>query len=244
MPHNSSKIPISLAKRLNPEAQLSKDTDWFIDKLYDFAHDLGVHTLTPAFSRYYIDLNRDPSGRDLYPGADNTELCPTTNFNNQELYLDGLLPDETEIEKRLETAWHPYHQYIAKVLGEMVDEHGYALLFDAHSIASEVPRFFEGKLLDFNFGNAGGKSCSTSIFESIGKINFLPFSAIYNGRFKGGYITRCYGDPANNIQALQLELSQATYLDEKTLEWDPVKAVKVKIHLQKIIQSLLDWKHA
>ena len=149
---------------------------------------------------------------------------------------------KAEIEKRVELAWNPYHQCIEKVLNDMVAEHGYAMLFDAHSIASEVPRFFQGKLLDFNFGNSGGVSCSPSIFESFGDINFQPWSVIYNGRFKGGYITRCYGDPENNVQAIQLELSQATYLDETNLEWDPAKADKVKVQLQIIIQSLLDWK--
>ncbi|MFT5451189.1 MAG: N-formylglutamate deformylase [Enterobacterales bacterium] len=243
MPHNSSVIPAATAQHMTAEAQLSKDTDWFIDRLYDFAPSLGVHIIKPKYSRYYIDLNRDPSGKDLYPGADNTELCPTTDFFNQPLYLDGKNPQQAEITNRIDTAWLPYHQNLKKTLDKIVEQHGYAILFDAHSIRSEVPRFFKGSLPDFNFGNADGKSCSASLIESIESLSFEPWSRVTNGRFKGGYITRDNGDPDKGIHAIQLELSQATYLDETTLEWDAVKTDKVKVQLEELIQCLLNWKN-
>ncbi|MFT5520942.1 MAG: N-formylglutamate deformylase [Enterobacterales bacterium] len=243
MPHNSSLIPASTAHNMTEDAQLSKDTDWFIDRLYDFAPSMGVHIIKPKYSRYYIDLNRDPTGKDLYPGADNTELCPTTDFCKQALYLEGKNPQQAEITKRIDTVWSPYHQSIKQTLDNIVRQHGYAILFDAHSIASKVPRFFKGSLPDFNFGNADGKSCSVSMIECIEKLSFQPWSSVINGRFKGGYITRENGDPDNDIHAIQLELSQATYLDETTLEWDVVKSETVKIQLQKLIQCLLDWKN-
>lgn len=241
MPHNASLIPTETAESMTPEAKGSTDTDWFLDRLYDFAHELGAHLLKPTWSRYYIDLNRDPSGKDLYPGADNTELCPTTNFANQPLYLEGMKPGAGEIEARIGRAWKPYHQCIDEVLKNMVATHGYAILFEAHSIRSRVPRFFEGQLPDFNFGTANGYSCDKEILKALESLDYQDWSTISNGRFKGGYITRHYGNPAGNIHAIQLELSQATYMNEDKLQWDSEKAERVKPVLESIIQCLLDW---
>jgi len=240
MPHNASLIPEAVACGMTKEAQQSKDTDWFMDRLYDFAPTLGVHTLKPSWSRFYIDLNRDPKGANLYPGADSTELCPTSDFANQALYLDGNSPNQDEIEQRTAKAWQPYHQCIETVLQKMVADHGYAILFDAHSIRSRVPRFFDGQLPDFNFGTADGKSCDDAHLKAVQQLDFDDWSKVSNGRFKGGYITRHYGRPDLNIHAIQLEMSQAIYLDEANLSWDEQKAAPVKVQLQRIIQALLD----
>ncbi|MCP3673839.1 MAG: N-formylglutamate deformylase, partial [Gammaproteobacteria bacterium] len=223
------------------DAKQSKDTDWFLDRLYDFAADFGIHILKPKWSRYYIDLNRDPDGKDLYPGADNTELCTTTGFDSSAIYLTGMQPTKQQICERVNRAWKPYHHCIKDTLAEIVSEHGYAILFEAHSIASHVPRFFEGQLTDFNFGTSAGKSCDSSLLAAIENLDFQSWSRVSNGRFKGGYITRQYGEPENNVHAIQLELSQATYMDESTMSWNAAKAEKVKIQLQMIIKVLLDW---
>ena len=242
MPHNASLIPNEVAETMTPEARQSKDTDWYVDRLYDFAVNSGVHTLKPKWSRYYIDLNRHPGGEDLYQGADNTELCPSSDFSNQPLYLAGKQPGQQEIKQRLNNAWKPYHQCIKDVLSKIVAEHGYAILFDAHSIQSKVPRFFDGRLPDFNFGSSSGQSCDESLMLSIEELDYKTWSQVSNGRFKGGYITRKYGDPVNQIHAIQLELSQATYLNEDSLKWDAVKANIVKPQLELIINKLLDWR--
>lgn len=242
MPHNSSLIPDEVSDRLTAKAKDSIDTDWFVDRLYDFSEALGVHIIKPKWSRYYIDLNRDPTGADLYVGADNTELCPTTDFANNGLYLNENSPTKDEIEHRIKDAWLPYHTKLNNVLQQMVKDHGFAVLFDAHSIKSEVPRFFKGKLPDFNFGTAANKSCDESLMSSIQALDYLQWSTISNGRFKGGYITRAYGKPENNIHAIQLELSQATYLNEETLSWDNKKADLVKLQLKAIIEATLTWK--
>jgi N-formylglutamate deformylase len=242
MPHNSSLIPDKVSNRFTVKAKGSIDTDWFVDRLYDFSADLGVHIIKPKWSRYYIDLNRDPSGADLYVGADNTELCPTTDFANNDLYLNQSAPTKEEIEQRITDAWHPYHKKLNNVLEQMVKDHGFAVLFDAHSIKSQVPRFFKGKLPDFNFGTASNKSCAASLMSNIESLDYLQWSTISNGRFKGGYITRAYGRPEDNIHAIQLELSQATYMDEETLTWDNKKADLVKLQLKAIIEAILNWR--
>ncbi len=241
MPHNGQQIPKSIADTMTSCAHKVADTDWYMDKLYDFATEMGIYTLIPKYSRYVIDLNRSPSGEALYAGADNTELCPTTTFNSSSLYIQNQKPTQEEIANRTEQYWQPYHQAIADTLRQLKQQYGKVVLLDAHSILSQVPRFFDGKLPDFNFGTANGASCDELLLENIQKIDLSPYSSVYNGRFKGGYITRAYGDPANNIHAIQLELSQDTYMDEPSSNYNEQKAQQVKVQLKSFVECLVDF---
>ena len=241
MPHNGQCIPESIAHSMTNTALDVADTDWYMDKLYDFAKTMGIYTLTPKFSRYVIDLNRSPSGESLYIGADNTELCPTTAFDSSPLYLQNKFPSDQEIQYRVEKYWQPYHQAIIDTLMQLKQQYNKVVLLDAHSILSQVPRFFSGTLPDFNFGNAEGVSCDKQLITHIEKINLAPYTSVFNGRFKGGYITRAYGDPANNVHAIQLELSQRTYMDEPSNHYNEKKATQVKVQLKRFVQSLVDF---
>jgi N-formylglutamate deformylase len=241
MPHNGQSIPHDIAKLMTDRGQKVPDTDWYMEKLYDFAQALGISIISPKYSRYVIDLNRDTSGANLYPGANSTELCPTTAFDLSPLYLDDQLPDEEEIARRVELYWQPYHQAISDTLQSMKAQFGRVVLLDAHSILSHVPRFFEGQLPDFNFGNADGQSCSAELITQVEKLDLSPYSSVVNGRFKGGYITRAYGNPDEDIHALQLELSQSTYMDEPSDHYNEAKAEKVKQKLQCFVGCLADF---
>ncbi len=244
MPHNGQQIPKSIADTMTDNAQNIADTDWYMDKLYDFASAMGIYTLNPTYSRYVIDLNRNPSGEALYSGADNTELCPTTAFDSSPLYLKNQQPSSAEITNRVEHYWQPYHQALADILKQLKRQYGKVVLLDAHSILSQVPRFFEGKLPDFNFGTADGVTCDKQLLKNIQKLELSPYTSICNGRFKGGYITRAYGDPLNNIHAIQLELSQATYMDEPSNNYNEENAESVKKQLKNFVQCLVDFaKH-
>ncbi|HEX6267727.1 MAG TPA: N-formylglutamate deformylase [Burkholderiales bacterium] len=213
MPHTGTFVPPEIRKHLTPAAQDLPDTDWHLERLYDFAGELGASVLVATHSRYVIDLNRSPDNASLYPGQDTTGVVPVDTFHKEPLYLAGKQPFEAEINRRIRTYWQPYHDKLAAELAAIKVRHGYALLWDAHSIFSVLPRFFEGKLPDFNLGTAGGKSCAPGVGEALLK-SVEGYSAVLNGRFKGGYITRTYGDPANGVHAVQLELSEATYMDE------------------------------
>lgn len=241
MPHNGQKIPKSIAKTMTNCGRAVADTDWYIDKLYDFATSLGAYILKPQYSRYVIDLNRDPKGKSLYSGANNTELCPTTAFNLSPLYLKDQQPTQQDITKRIEHYWQPYHQALTDTLLLLKQKYTRVVLLDAHSILSQVPRFFEGQLPDFNFGTANGISCDKQLLKNIQNLDLSPYSTISNGRFKGGYITRAYGDPCNNIHAIQLELSQRTYLDEPTNYYNEQKAEQVKKQLKRFVQCLVEF---
>jgi len=241
MPHNGEALPEYIANNMTEQGKKVLDTDWHKDKLYAFAKALGAYIIMPKYSRYVIDLNRDPQGVDLYPGANSTELCPTTSFDLSPLYLDGKRPDEDEICHRVKTYWQPYHQALVSTLAEMQAEFGKAVLLEAHSILSKVPRFFEGQLPDFNFGTADGASCAPELLSALQQLDYSPYSMITNGRFKGGFITRQYGQPNKNIHAVQLELSQRTYMSEPSPEYNEMLAIEVIPKLEQLVQTLIKF---
>ena len=214
MPHTGTFIPEWLAPRLSAAARPLPDTDWHLERLYDFLGELGASMLIATHSRYVVDLNRPPDNANLYPGEDTTGIVPLDTFHREPLYLPGFPPSEEELGERIRTYWRPYHHQLVQALEEIEAKHGYALLWDAHSIFSVLPRFFEGKLPDLNLGTADGKACAPGIGEALAKA-VEGYSVALNGRFKGGYITRHYGNPANRVHAVQLELSEVTYMEEK-----------------------------
>lgn len=213
MPHTGVFVPEGLKRRLTSAALTLPDTDWHLERLYDFLDELGASLLMATHSRYVVDLNRPTDNANLYPGQDTTPLVPIDTFRKEPLYQAGEEPREAEIADRVEKYWKPYHSQLTQELERLKRAHGYALLWDAHSILSRVPRFFAGTLPELNLGTADGRSCGAGIGEALME-KVAGYSAVLNGRFKGGYITRRYGDPANGIHAVQLELSEATYMDE------------------------------
>jgi N-formylglutamate deformylase len=215
MPHIGTHIPDDMLDHMVDGVRAVPDTDWHLDRLYDFLADMGANVIMATHSRYVVDLNRSRTGDALYPGQSETGLCPLDSFAGQPLYLDGHEPDGAEIERRIERYWQPYHDRIAAELSRIKARYGYALLWDAHSIKSHVPRFFEGRLPDLNLGSGGGVTCDADLSKRVhALVRKSGYSTALNGRFKGGYITRHYGNPAANIHALQLEIAQCIYMNE------------------------------
>ncbi|WP_321927403.1 N-formylglutamate deformylase [Paraburkholderia guartelaensis] len=215
IPHLGTAIPADIREQLTDVAGEVADTDWHLDRLYAFAEKMGASVLGARVSRYVIDLNRPPSGESLYPGQTTTSLCPTETFRGEPLYRNGSGPDAAEIARRLEQYWRPYHAQLRAELDRLTAEFGAVLLWEAHSIASVLPRLFEGKLPDLNIGTNGGLSCDASVLDAITRtLDTQPFTWIANGRFKGGYNTRAYGEPQKGVHAVQLEMCQSTYMSE------------------------------
>jgi N-formylglutamate deformylase len=213
MPHTGTFVPDWLKARMTTVALKLPDTDWHLERLYDFLGELGASVLVATHSRYVVDLNRPPDNANLYPGKDTTPLVPIDTFHKKPLYRPGQEPNESEVAERVATYWKPYHAQLGEALADLKEAHGYALLWDAHSIFSVVPRFFEGTLTELNLGTADGRSCGPGIGEGLMRV-VSGYGAVLNGRFKGGYITRRYGAPAGDVHAVQLELSEATYMEE------------------------------
>lgn len=217
MPHTGTDIPADLRDTYVPRALAVEDTDWHLARVYNCLPALGASVLRPRYSRYVIDLNRPPDDTPMYPGASNTELCPTRFFTGEPLYREGRAPSAEEQRRRLEAYWQPYHRALRGELDRIVAEHGFALLWDAHSIRSEIPWLFDGVLPDLNIGSAGGASAHPSITRAVAAAaaRYADVSHVVDGRFKGGYITRHYGDPARHVHAVQLEMCQSLYMKEE-----------------------------
>jgi len=241
LPHDGSRIPDAIAARIARPAHAAPDTDWHVARLYAFARDIGASMLVPAFSRYVVDLNRPPDDVSLYPGQNTTGLCPIVQFSGEAIYLDGQQPSTAEIRDRVDTYWRPYHEALAGELQRIRDAHGRAVLWEGHSIRGECPFLFEGRLPDFNLGTSDGRSCSPALQERLASVlaEQQDHDFVVNGRFKGGYITRHYGDPAHGIEAVQLEISQRIYMDEGTFAWDDTRAARTQDVLQSLLQATL-----
>jgi N-formylglutamate deformylase len=216
IPHTGTDVPPSIAARFaTPEVAALPDTDWHLHDLYDFVPQLGATMLFARYSRYIVDLNRPREGGALYPGRFETSVTPTRTFADTPIYRHGAEPEEDEITERLDLYWQPYHDRLRGELARLSERHGYALLFDAHSITSFVPRFSSDKLPGFMLGDVDGTSSHPDLSQAVlavqaaSGISFQP-----NHPFKGGYITRSNGAPGAGVHALQLEMSQRLYMDE------------------------------
>ena len=241
-PHVGTEIPQSIARRMTDAALLRADTDWHLPQLYAFVREMGASTLVPRYSRYVIDLNRPPEDSNLYPGQDTTGLVPLDTFRKEPIYLAGQAPDDAEAADRRELYWRPYHDALSRELARLRDVHGHAILWDAHSIASVLPRFFEGRLTDLNLGTADGHSCAPQVQAAAEAVlaGQNDFSHVTNGRFKGGYITRHHGAPGENVHALQMEMCHSTYMDEPApFAYRPDLAARVQPVLRRMLDAVV-----
>ena len=244
MPHAGTDIPDEVAASLAPCAAARADTDWHLPELYGFLEEMGISTISARWSRYLIDLNRPPENTNLYPGLDTTGLCPLDTFGRERLYRAGMEPDAAEVQRRLARYWQPYHTQLRAELDRLKAEHGRVVLWDAHSIASVVPRFFEGTLPDLNFGTADGTACAPGLEAAVLDVARAQerFSIALNGRFKGGHITRQYGQPASGVHAIQLEKCQYLYMNEAPpFEYRPVVAATLQPLLRNMVKAAVDW---
>jgi len=219
-PHTGTDIPPELEGGFVSPWLARQDADWWVDRLYGFAADLGATTVRTAISRSVIDVNRDPSGVSLYPGQATTELCPTTTFDGEPLYRPGQAPDAAEIARRREIWFAPYHAAVAAELARLRGQHDRVVLYDAHSIRSHVPRLFDGELPQFNVGTNGGATCDADLTARVeAACDAAPWSRVTDGRFKGGWTTRHYGRPPSGVHAIQMELACRGYMDEPPAPW-------------------------
>ena len=251
LPHDGTGLPAAIASRVTVAGKRLPDTDWHVGRLYAFARDLEASVIVPRWSRYVVDLNRDPEGHALYPGRSETALVPLTTFAGEPIYAAGDEPGATEIALRRELYWQPFHDALTDELKRLRARHPRVVLWDGHSIKSRVPMFFEGRLPDFNLGTAHGVSCLRGLQDALAGVlrerangGADGYSHVVNGRFKGGYITRHYGRPEAGIEAVQLELAQHTYMDEDGFEYLSERAAPVQAIIKVLLETCLGYAMA
>lgn len=240
LPHTGTELPDEVASALNETGQALADTDWHIHDLYDGLV-AGVTTVRTRIHRYVIDVNRDPAGKSLYPGQNTTTLCPLTDFDGRPIYRDGRAPDAEEVARRRATYHAPYHAALTEELERVKARHGFAILYDCHSIRSQIPFLFDGTLPDFNIGTNNGTTCAAAIEALVLRpcATAKGYSHVVNGRFKGGWTTRHYGRPGEGLHAIQMELAQSTYMAEAPpWTYDRTRADETRAHLRAILAPL------
>ena len=241
IPHNGSHIPESIAASMTEHGKGSRDTDWFLDRLYDVAELSDASLLVAKTSRYVIDLNRSQSNENLYPGQTTTGLIPQERFDGQPIWNSP--PNADDIARRVDEVWKPYHTQIETELDRLRQTFGIAVLIEAHSIESQLPRLFEGRLPDFNIGTNEGKSCSSGLSAVVTDVleAQTKYTHVLNGRFVGGHITRHFGNPSSQQHSIQFELVQDTYMDETNKVWNEEKANQVQPVIRNIIARIKAW---
>ena len=248
LPHTGTEIPGAILDRMNSPWLARKDADWWVDRLYDFAVDMGASVVRTAISRSVIDVNRDPSGVSLYPGMTTTGLCPTETFDGEPLYRPGQGPDEAEIAERRATWFDPYHAALQAQI-ERLRVQGPVVLYDAHSIRSVVPRLFDGELPQFNIGDNDGATCAPDLTRAVeAACAASGDSRVVNGRFKGGWTTRHYGRPETGVHAIQMELADRGYIldpagpvtpDNWPSAYEPERAEPMRGHLRRVLTACI-----
>ncbi|WP_130732594.1 N-formylglutamate deformylase [Komagataeibacter xylinus] len=248
IPHAGTALAPGMAERMTPRGRLLPDTDWYMEKLYTSAADMGIGVIRANYSRYVIDLNRGADDSTLYPGRPKTGLVPDLTFDGTPIYHPGQEPDEAETGERRIRYWQPYHDAVAEELARLKARWGWAILWDGHSIKTEIPRLFEGCLPDLNFGTNQGAACAPSLIDSVVSLaaRDTDYSHVVNGRFKGGYTTRHYGQPEQDIHAIQLEKAQRIYLGHEDTPWplDTDKTRKISALIGTLLQQATAWRPA
>jgi formiminoglutamase len=251
IPHAGTHIPASIETRLVSPWLARKDTDWWVDRLYDLKGPIDATVVQTAISRTVIDVNRNPLGTSLYPGQATTELCPTTTFDGELLYQRDQMPDAAEIEERKARWFEPYQAALASELTRLRDVHERVVLYDCHSIRSTIPRLFPGLLPHFNIGTNDGASCAPELTAAVERAcDATSLDRVTNGRFRGGFITRNNGKPHDGIHAIQMELACRGYLAEPigrvdAKNWpqpfDEVYASPMKAALFRVLQACISF---
>jgi N-formylglutamate deformylase len=243
VPHCGTAFPSELKDAYDQALITSPDdTDWFVDRLYDFVPALGITMISAVYSRWVIDLNRDPASKPLYnDGRIITALCPVTTFLNEPLYKDNRNEvHQSEVERRLKEYYQPYHQKIQSLLDNLINKFGHVLLWDCHSIRQVVPTIQSEKFPDLILGDADGTSASLSLINSTLKnLGASTYSLNHNHPFKGGTITRNFGRPSENQHALQLEMTKVNYMNDEQTQYDQLRADKMRALLKRTFEELI-----
>lgn len=237
VPHSGTNFPEEILPQYQPKRLESlEDTDWFVDKLYDFVSELGVTMIKAKYSRWVIDLNRNIDNQALYQdGRVITDIVTRSNFLGEDIYKKNAYPNAAEIQRRVEKYYQPYHQKIQEILDNMKHKFGQVLLYDAHSIKKYVPSIRQEAFPDLVLGTNQEKSASQKLIRiAVESLSHTDYSFSHNSPFQGGAITRSFGKPEKNYHAIQLERAKTIYMDDSETNYSPERAEQ----LQKVLKPM------
>lgn len=242
VPHSGTEFPEDILDHYDQKLITAPDdTDWFVHKLYSFAPEMGISMINAKYSRWVIDLNRDPESSPLYDdGRLITELCPTATFSGEPIYLDHHMPKRKEIERRLDLYYWPYYQKITEVLADLKKEFGHVIFWDAHSVRQYLPLIRKEVFPDLILGDNKEKTADPYLINTT--LEILKTSRLkvaHNHPFKGGHLTRYFGKPEENQHALQLEMTKINYMDNRERHYDIERAAKIKKLLKKVFSNVI-----
>jgi N-formylglutamate deformylase len=252
-PHSGRRYPDEFVavSRLDATA-IRRSEDSFVDEIFSAGPAIGLPMLAAAFPRAYCDVNRE--AWELDPSMFEDSLPDFVNAASPRV-LAGLGTIArivgtgepiyrhkmrfAEAEARIAACWQPYHAALQDLIDQSLSKFGMCLVIDCHSMPS-TPGQRSQRVADVVLGDVHGTSCSpqmTGFIET--KLTRLGLRVRRNDPYAGGYITRHYGRPRQNIHVLQIEMLRSLYMNEarfeKSARFEDVAAV-----ISKLLSALVD----
>ena len=249
VPHSGLQVPPEVESEIDatPLAML-RDSDIYVDQLYQRAPDHGATLLVSRVSRYVVDLNRGPYDVDsaAVPRHPKGRHIPARGVVWR-ARTDGtpLLRAPLTVEqftRRLELFYDPYHRTLREVAAQIREQHGRVVILAAHSMPSAGRRTLGGgeiRRADIVPGTRGRSSADGRIIDLIDShFREAGLSVKHDDPYRGGWTTSSYGAPKRGQHAVQIELNRALYVDEKTSEIKPGDFAQLQTVLDQLVGKL------
>lgn len=258
-PHSGNQYPVDFVENANLDPlSLRRSEDAFVHELYDSCVKYGSPLLHANFPRAYVDANREPYELDpemfcdplpSYVNVDSLRAQAGLGTiarivtNGADIYREKLT--FSDAHHRIDSLYHPYHATLKQLIETTRNQFGACLLIDCHSMPSRIePKSAKGRIPDIILGDRFGTSCAEWVSDvAHAVLESQGFSVLRNRPYAGGFTTDHYGNPAQRVHTLQIELNRALYMDEETItrrsEFEEIKA-KLEGFIQRL--STLDPK--
>jgi N-formylglutamate amidohydrolase len=240
-PHSGRDYPPEFLNAARLDAVgLRRSEDTYVEELFAAAANAGAPLLCAHFPRAYCDANRE--AWELDPAMFADTLPPWVNTTSTRVgaglgtIARVVASGETiyrgklrfaEAEARVQGCWQPYHQALSSLIAGTLDAFGACLLIDCHSMptgpagltgAAGKPTATMPRAAEFVLGDAHGTACGPRLTGFVEQsLNDCGYLVRRNDPYAGGYVTRHYGRPRENVHALQIEIARSLYMDEATL---------------------------
>jgi N-formylglutamate amidohydrolase len=254
VPHAGEWIPDGVRKEMVVgRRELKRDLDLYVDKLWADAPELGATLIASHVSRYVVDLNR----------ADN-DVSPKTVKGGKRIKKPGYYQDRGVVWRnttsgvpvmaspmskktfkgRIDTFYRPYHDAIAEEIERVRKQFGYCILVDGHSMPSMGRSGHTdpgSRRADVVPGNANGTSCDVTVTWTVEEhFRDMSYSVKTNQPYKGGFITRNYGQPGQDVHAIQIEVNRDLYMNERTFVIDTEGLERLRRACKALLPKLAD----